>query len=83
MSALGCDMSTHHSKSLDALPEIDFDAVITMGCGDACPHVPSKHREDWPLPDPRGLPAADYDEVRDEVGRRVSDLVNRLRRERA
>ena len=46
MAELGYDLNTHASKSLDAI-EGEFDAVITMGCGDSCPWVPARRREDW------------------------------------
>ena len=51
----------------------------TRGCGDACPWVPAARREDWALPDPRALPPAEFNRVRDEIGRRVLDLLARLR----
>ena len=47
MSELGYDLSTHDSKSLDEIPAIQFDYVVTMGCGDACPWVPAIQRIDW------------------------------------
>jgi hypothetical protein len=40
----------HDSKSLDEIPDVTYDAVITMGCGDACPWVPARYREDWAIP---------------------------------
>ena len=55
MSELGYDLTTHASKSLDEV-DGEFDAVITMGCGDECPLVPGVERDDWPLEDPKGKP---------------------------
>ena len=75
MEELGCDMSAHRSKSIDALPDSEFDAVVTMGCGDACPHVPARARFDWDIPDPKGMPAGAFREVRDLVGRKVAELL--------
>jgi arsenate reductase (thioredoxin) len=49
--------------------------LITMGCGEACPVVPGLRRDDWPLPDPKGQPVENVREIRDEVRRRVLDLV--------
>ncbi len=49
-----------------------------MGCGDACPMVPAVHREDWDLPDPRDLDDDGFRAVRDEIERRVLELVARL-----
>lgn len=77
MSELGYDLSTHGSKSLDEM-EGDFDAVITMGCGDECPWIPAKRREDWGLPDPRDMDDDGYRAVRDDIGRRVKALLESL-----
>jgi arsenate reductase (thioredoxin) len=77
MAELGYDLASHRSKSLD---EIDggFDAVVTMGCGDACPWVPAKRREDWALPDPKDLDEAGYRAVRDVISERVRALLASL-----
>ena len=55
MAELGYDMNSHRSQGLGELPDIEFDAVITMGCGDNCPWLKGKIREDWALPDPKHL----------------------------
>jgi arsenate reductase len=55
-----------------------FDAVITMGCGDNCPWVPAKRREDWALPDPRHFDDDGYRAVRDEISARVRALLRAL-----
>lgn len=54
------------------------DVVVTMGCGDACPYFPGVRYEDWPLDDPAGLPVEDVLPIRDEIRRRVADLLRRL-----
>lgn len=74
MSERGYDLASHASKSLD---EIDgqFDAVVTMGCGDSCPWVPAARREDWALPDPRDMGDDDYRAVCDEIESRVKALL--------
>lgn len=77
MAELGYDLSTHASKSLDAI-DGEFDAVITMGCGDNCPWVPARRREDWGLPDPRDMDDAGYRAVRDEISARVKQLLATL-----
>jgi protein-tyrosine-phosphatase len=77
MAELGCDLGTQHSKSLDRISG-EFDAVVTMGCGDDCPWVPARRREDWALPDPKHLDGDDYRAVRDEIGRRVRALLESL-----
>lgn len=78
MHELGYDLTTHESKSLD---DIDgaFDAVITMGCGDSCPWVPAKRREDWALPDPKHMDDEAYRVVREEIASRVRGLLESIR----
>ena len=79
MGELGYDLSAHASKSLaDVAGGGEFDAVVTMGCGDDCPWVPAKRREDWALPDPRDMDDDGYRAVRDEIGRRVQALLASL-----
>jgi len=78
MQELGYDLTTHASKSLDEV-DGEFDAVITMGCGDACPLVPARRREDWILPDPRHMDDDAYRAVRDEIAARVRTLLATLR----
>ena len=82
MAALGYDLGAHASKSLDEVMRdngsSEFDAVITMGCGDNCPWVPAKRREDWALPDPKDLDDDGYRAVRDEISRRVRTLLASL-----
>ena len=78
MKEVGYDLSTHPSKSLDAIPKIEYDAVITMGCGDACPFVVGRIREDWGLPDPKLMQPQDFRRVRDLIGEKVKNLLGRL-----
>ena len=77
MAELGYDLSTHASKSLGEVGG-EFDAVVTMGCGDSCPWVPARRREDWALPDPRDLDDDGYRAVRDEIAARVQRLLASL-----
>jgi len=72
MAELGYDLGSHDSKSLQEIPDLDYDLVVTMGCGDECPFVRARTREDWALPDPRHLEGADFLAVRDEIRRRIS-----------
>lgn len=74
MAELGYDLASHASKSLDEI-DGEFDAVITMGCGDNCPWVPARRREDWALPDPKHLEGDAYRKVRDEIAGRVKALL--------
>jgi protein-tyrosine-phosphatase len=78
MKAAGWDLSAHRSKSLAEIPPGPWDAVVTMGCGDACPNVPARRREDWQVPDPRELEGAAFDAVRDEIRGRVESLLRSL-----
>lgn len=77
MQELNYDLSTHASKSLDEVKnEAPFDAVVTMGCGDACPWMPAKQHIDWQIPDPRDMEREQFNEVRDLIGRMVKALIS-------
>jgi protein-tyrosine-phosphatase len=79
MKELGYDLSSHSSKSLQEVePYAPFDAVVTMGCGDACPWMPAKQFIDWQIPDPRDMNEEEFRKVRDLVGEKVKELVNNL-----
>lgn len=71
MAELGYDLSAHGSKSLADIPDVEYDFVATMGCGDACPLVRAKTRADWAIPDPKHLPPAEFAAVRDLIRDRV------------
>ena len=79
MAEKGYDLSSHRSTTTDDLPPGPFDAVVTMGCGDQCPWVAGEMREDWGLDDPKNMPPEGYNAVRDEIERRILDLIQRLR----
>jgi len=51
------------------------DVIVTMGCGDECPYIPGKRYIDWELPDPKGRALAEVRATRDEIARRVKDLL--------
>jgi protein-tyrosine-phosphatase len=74
MKELGYDLTSHHSKSLDDLPDVQFDIAVTMGCGDACPNLKANRREDWDISDPREMSPNQFREVRDLIGRKVKEL---------
>lgn len=79
MKELGYDLSRHHSKSLDEVKTFSpFDAVVTMGCGDACPWMPAKKFIDWDIPDPRTMNEDEFREVRGLVERKVKELLASL-----
>lgn len=76
MAEIGYDLSTHESKSLDEVRACaPFDAVITMGCGDACPWMPAKQHIDWQIPDPRNMEPEDFRKVRDMIGEKVLEII--------
>lgn len=78
MKELGYDLTTHTSKSLDEIPNIEYDLVATMGCGDECPFVRAKIREDWAIPDPKDLPPDEFRNVRDLIEQKVKEMLVRL-----
>ena len=75
MKELGYDLSSHQSKSLDEVKQFaPFDAVVTMGCGDACPWMPAKKFIDWDIPDPKNMNENDFRRVRDLIKEKVKEL---------
>jgi arsenate reductase (thioredoxin) len=78
MLECGYDLSQHSSKSLSDLPDIEFDFVATMGCGDACPFVRAKRREDWDIPDPKDLGPEQFRAVRDLIEKSVKAALARV-----
>jgi len=78
MKEIGYDLTTHTSKGLDAFNGQEFDAAVTMGCGDECPLVRARRREDWQIPDPKELPPERFREVRDLIERKVIELLETL-----
>lgn len=79
MKELGYDLSTHHSKSLEEVKAFaPFDAVVTMGCGDACPWMPAKKFVDWQIPDPREMNEDDFRTVRDSIEEKVKLLLQTI-----
>ena len=79
MKELGYDLSKHDSKSLDEVKAFaPFDAVVTMGCGDACPWMPAKKFIDWEIPDPKNMEPKEFNEVRDYIAEKVKILIKDL-----
>ena len=78
MHELGYDLSAHDSKSLEELPDVTFDFVATMGCGDACPMVQASQRADWSIPDPKHLPPDEFRDVRDMIRDKVKAALEEL-----
>lgn len=79
MKELGYDLSTHDSKSLKEVERYaPFDAVVTMGCGDACPWMPAKKFIDWQIPDPKHMEPEEFNRVRDYIKGKVKELIDTL-----
>ncbi len=77
MNELGYDLGKHESKSLNEVKQFaPFDAVVTMGCGDACPWMPAKQFVDWEIPDPKNMEPEQFNEVRDMIGNKVKELLS-------
>lgn len=77
MALDGVDISGQNPKLLADIPA-EFDYLITMGCGVACPVVPCKHREDWGLEDPSGGTIEDFVRTRNLIKARVQELIDRI-----
>lgn len=77
MRELGYDLGRHHPQSIAAVAG-PFDCVVTMGCGDACPAVAARRREDWNIPDPKDMSLTDFRTVRELIEKKVKALVRQL-----
>jgi protein-tyrosine-phosphatase len=78
MAEIGLDISREYPKPLTTSQVQAADVVITMGCGDTCPVYPGQRYLDWDLPDPAGLPLEEVRPIRDEIARRVRQLLTEL-----
>jgi protein-tyrosine-phosphatase len=80
MRELGIDLSDRRPQRLSSELAQQADVVVTMGCGDACPVIPGTRYVDWELADPAGRPVGEVRATRDEIARRVEQLVAELDR---
>jgi arsenate reductase len=78
MNEIGLDLSGRTPRMLTNELAEWADVVVTMGCGDACPYIPGKRYLDWDLPDPKGRPVEEVRALRDDIERRVTDLVREV-----
>ena len=76
MQEIGIDLSRVKPQKLTEELAKDAQLLITMGCGDKCPYVPGLRIDDWPIPDPKGLPLVEVRAIRDEVKSRVQGLIH-------
>lgn len=75
MLEMGIDLTGVKPQKLTPALAATVDTIITMGCGDDCPVIPGVRRDDWPLPDPKGQPLEHVRAIRDEIQRRVAELI--------
>jgi arsenate reductase (thioredoxin) len=78
MRELGIDLSERRPQLLTLELASQADILVTMGCGEECPYIPDKRYIDWELPDPKGRPKAEVRATRDQIARRVEELVTQL-----
>jgi protein-tyrosine-phosphatase len=78
MKEIGYDLTTHTSKGLEPFNGQEFDAAVTMGCGDECPLVLAKRRVEWQIPDPKELPPDQFNKVRDLIEQNVKELLEEI-----
>lgn len=79
MAQVNYDLTTHASKTIEEVKQhAPFYAVVTMGCGDACPWMPAKKFIDWQIPDPRNMDENEFNEVRNLIEEKVKGLISSL-----
>lgn len=80
MAELGIDITQNQPRKLTADQAEWANIVVAMGCGDECPYIPGKRYIGWDLPDPDGRPAEEIRAIRDDIARRVDELICELDR---
>ncbi len=78
MREKGIDLSAKHTKSLNELPPIEMDYLVTMGCEETCPAVRARKILEWQIPDPKGKPIDEFRRVRDLLEAKVKMLLDEL-----
>jgi arsenate reductase (thioredoxin) len=78
MRELDIDLADRRPRALTRGLAEEADVVVTMGCGDECPYIPGKRYVDWELEDPKDLPIDRVRAIRDDIARRVDELVTEL-----
>ena len=78
MRELDIELAGRTPRALTTELAEQADVVVTMGCGDECPYIPGKRYVDWDLEDPKGRPLDEVRTTRDEIDRRVRELVKEL-----
>lgn len=77
MKEKGIDITNQYPKYLKDIPD-KLDILITMGCGVSCPVIPTKHKEDWGLEDPKGKPIGKFKTTRDIIESKLDEIVEKL-----
>ncbi len=75
MREIGYDLTQHQSKSLTDIPDVEYNFVATMGCGDECPFVRAKRREEWQIPDPKNFQPDEFRAIRNLIEQKVKDVL--------
>ena len=78
MAEMGYNLGTHTSKGLDTFNGTPVEVAVTMGCGDSCPRVNAKRREEWQIPDPKELPDEGFRQIRDLIRDKVKALLDSI-----
>lgn len=78
MLEIGYDLRKHRSKSLNDIPDVEYDIVVTMGCGEECPVVKAKRHEDWNFADPKAMMTEDFRRVCELIETKVKELISNL-----
>lgn len=78
MKEKGIDLSDKQPKGLEDLPPVEMDYLITMGCEETCPAVPTKKIIDWQIPDPKGKPIEFFRNVRELIEEKVRTLLEEI-----
>ena len=77
MKEINYDLSMHQSIHVDKLPDVEIDAMISMGCGDSCPTIRAKERIEWDIPDPKEMGDQDFKGVIKNIERKVLDFLKK------
>jgi protein-tyrosine-phosphatase len=78
MREVGVELADREPKLLTRELAEQADVVVTMGCGDECPYIPGRRYLDWDLEDPKGRPLDEVRATRDDIDRRVRQLLEEL-----
>jgi protein-tyrosine-phosphatase len=78
MKEVGYDLAQHGCKPLAQLANVDFEIAIAINCADECSFMWARQRDNWDIPDPTGMALDDYRDVRDDIEKRVQELLGEM-----